>query len=105
MSPDGRFVASLGGGEGTWKLWDAARGVVCMTGDRHDGTGACICGPGHRSLEACPVVAHTDNLRTLTFSPCGKRLATGGKDFAVILWDAQTGKAELVFKGCSECSV
>ena len=99
MSPDGRFVASLGGGEENWKLWDVASGVVCMTGARHDGTGACICGPDHQSLKACPVVAHTRDLCAVAFSPCGKRLATGGQDFVVILWDAQTGKAELVLKG------
>ena len=34
MSPDGRFVASVGGNVECWKFWDAASGVVCMTGAR-----------------------------------------------------------------------
>ena len=34
MSPDGRFVASVSRFEEYWKLWDAASGVLCMTGAR-----------------------------------------------------------------------
>jgi len=33
-------------------------------------------------------------LNALDFSPCGQRFATGGNDGVVILWDAQTGRAE-----------
>ena len=35
----------------------------------------------------------------MAFSPCGQRLATGGFDHAVILWDAKTGKADQVMRG------
>ena len=92
MSPDGRFVASVGLHPGHWTLWDAASGAVHMVGARHDGTGICIC-KGQRWLqrEGCPLVAHTAGLHALAFSPCGQRLATGGRDSAVILWDANTG--------------
>ena len=34
MSPDGRFVASVSRSEEYWKLWNAASGVLCMTGAR-----------------------------------------------------------------------
>ena len=108
MSPDGRFVASVGGSEEGWKLLDAESGVVCMTGARHDGTGVCSCKVRKHGVEkgirtaldaGCPVQAHTAGLRAVALSPCGLRLATGGDDFTVILWDAQDGKAEQVMHG------
>ena len=80
MSPDGRFVASVGESGDYWQLWDVASGVKCMAAARHDGTGGCSCPftrSGRRSLDAeCPVRAHTDSLFALAFSPCGHRLAT-----------------------------
>ena len=99
MSPDGRFVASVGLHPGHWTLWDAASGAVHMVGARHDGTGVCIC-KGQRWLqrEGCPLVAHTAGLHALAFSPCGQRLATGGRDSVVILWDAKTGKAQFCLR-------
>ncbi|KAJ1486400.1 WD40-repeat-containing domain protein, partial [Baffinella frigidus] len=42
---------------------------------------------------------HTGTLNAVAYSPCGHRLATGGEDCAVILWDAGTGKAEQVLQG------
>ena len=97
MSPGGRFVASVGWGEQSFTLWDAASGAMHRVGSKHDGSGPCICvvtQSGHRFVQTeCPVVAHTAGLRALAFSPCGQRLATGSLDGAVILWDVQTGKA------------
>jgi len=98
MSPSGRFVASVGGDDENWMLWDAACGAERMVGARHDGTGACICQVderGHRVVQTgCPVVTHTAGQHALAFSPCGQRFATGDDDGVVILWDAQTGRAE-----------
>jgi len=98
MSPNGRFVASVGTADENWKLWQAASGAEWMTGVRHDGTGTCSCQVddlGRRVLqEGCPVVAHTAGLRAVAFSPCGERFASGCGNGAVILWDAQTGEAE-----------
>jgi len=104
MPPDGRFVASVNVSQESWKLWDAASGVVCMTGARHDGTGACVCSmtsSGRRILldVGCPVQAHTAGLLAVAYSPCGQTLATGGEDCAVILWNAGTGTAKHVLLG------
>ena len=103
MSPDGSVVASIGNLDQHWKLWDAANAVVHRMGVTHDGSGACICGHPLVVQEGCPVLAHTcvpvpgtvpEGITALSFSPCGRRLATAGADNAVILWDAQTGAAE-----------
>jgi len=107
MSPDGSFVASVGNLDQHWKLWDAANFAVHRVGGTHDGGGACICEVpdlGHPLVvqEGCPVLAHTAEIRALSFSPCGQRLATGGADHAVILWDAQTGQAEHRMPGHSD---
>jgi len=77
MSPNGRFVASVGFLDNDWKIWDAATGELHRADATHDGTGA-----------------HIGGLCAVKFSPCGQRLATGGFDGAVILWDARAGEAE-----------
>jgi WD40 repeat protein len=113
MSVDGRFVVSVSASEESWKLIDVESQEVCMTGARHDGTGACTCKICKRSgvekgmrmkLDAgCPVQAHSKGLRAVALSPCTApqplRLASGGDDFAVILWDAREGTAEHVMHG------
>ena len=82
MSLDGRFVASVNDFEENWKLWDAASGVLCMSGDRHDGTNRCTCTATRNGLrtsldDGCPVRAHTTGLCAVAIS--GQRLATGGR--------------------------
>mmetsp|Transcript_63019 Transcript_63019/g.144384 ORF Transcript_63019/g.144384 Transcript_63019/m.144384 type:complete len:287 (+) Transcript_63019:315-1175(+) len=79
-----------------------------MTGARHDGTGACRCGmtSSGRTLDAgCPAQAHTAGLIAVAFSPCGQRLATGGQDKSVILWDAHTGKGAQHWRGQGSCAI
>lgn len=110
MSSGGRFVASVGWNDEHWKLWDAATGAALKVGVSHNGTRPCICvvgdGGPHRGENSpwphqwrllgakCPAVGHIGGSRAVAFSPCARRLATGGADGAVILWDAQSGKAE-----------
>jgi len=107
MSPGGGVMASVGQRDEHWTLLDAASGVVHRVGARHDGTGACICEVpdlGQRLVqEGCPVVAHTGPIRAMEFSPCGQRLATGGLDGAVILWDVHTCQAEQRMLAPSDC--
>ena len=85
MSPNGRFVASVGSDDDDWKIWDAASGELHMVVGTHDGT-----------------VPHMSGLLAVEFSPCGQRLAVGGYDGAVILWDARTGEAEHGMQGEAE---
>ena len=99
MSPgNGRFVASVGIRDASFKLWDAADGWLHMVGTMHDGTGSCICEVNKFSDKVvqggCPAVAHTRGIADVAFSPCGQRLATGGEDGVVIVWDVQTGEVE-----------
>ena len=87
MAPDGRFVASVGFNDDSWKIFFAASGEL------------------HR--EVATHVAPTDpyeislgrGLRAVAFSPCGQRLATQGSDGAVVLWDVRTGEAERRIQG------
>ena len=46
--------------------------------------------------------AHTKAATCVRFSPCGKRLATGGLDHQAALWDAATGKRLHAFKDHTE---
>jgi WD40 repeat protein/serine/threonine protein kinase len=74
FSPDGKRLASAGGGVAT--VWDAQTGRKFLT---------------------CKV--HADSVISVAFSPDGKRLASGSLDGATKVWDAQTGQELLSLKG------
>ena len=80
MSPDGRFVASVGIRDENWKLWYAASGTLHRKGAMRNGTGANI--------------FQTRGLLSVAFSQCGEQVATRGNDGSVIVWDGQTGQAQ-----------
>jgi len=93
MSPDGRFLVSVGTVDGHWKMWDAASGTIHSVGTKHDLSRVCICANdagGREVQEGCPLEAHTGGLRAVVLLPCGKRFATGGRDGLVL----QTGQAK-----------
>jgi WD40 repeat protein/serine/threonine protein kinase len=83
FSPDGRYLAAIGGEScftgdaGMVRIWDAATGELV-----HDLTG------------------HVGLVAALAFSPDSQRLATvGHEDPAVRVWDVASGKEALALRG------
>jgi WD40 repeat protein len=69
FSPDGRWLASAGGYDGSASLWDARTGQERHRLGTHDGQVYCV-----------------------AWSPDGRRLATGGTGPWLRLWDVASGR-------------
>jgi WD40 repeat protein len=75
FSPNGRRLASAGGGD-TVQMWDAATGQLILT-----------------------LKGHTSRVASVCFSPDGKRIASASEDHTVKIWDAQTGQLTRSLQG------
>jgi WD40 repeat protein/tRNA A-37 threonylcarbamoyl transferase component Bud32 len=80
FSPDGKVLASAGGGERTLRLWSAASGTLIRT-LKQDPAGPLADPSSTPASRRSPVV----------FSPDGKTLASGLEDGTISLWDASAG--------------
>ncbi len=85
-APDGRRVAVAVYGPPVVHLWDAQTGQITRTL-----TWAAVAGLG----SAPP------GITGVSWSPDGRRLATAANDFALHVWDGDTGQELLSFKGPS----
>jgi RNA polymerase sigma factor (sigma-70 family) len=118
ISPDGKRLATHGGGDGFLRLWDLAGGTEERTldlpqGELPEGTGSIIFSPDSRTLLAGVRRGVRTGLRTWdvlskkpgrawvddptiglipAVSPDGKLLATMNDAGVIRLWDMETGK-------------
>jgi WD40 repeat protein len=113
FSPDDRTVVSAA--KNDLRLWDATTGDLIR--DVPDGGGAHVFSPDGKAVAAANGrairlldVRTGEELRrfegyeswmgsSIAFSPDGKKLAAGGRDNTVGLWDVATGKPLLSFEG------
>jgi WD40 repeat protein len=88
FSPDGKYLASAGGAvqPGEVKVWNVTTGQAVHT-LTHILRGPNTF-PGHETQVWC-----------VAFSPDGQRLASGGFDRRICLWDVQTGQMQLTISG------
>jgi len=117
-SPDGRYIATCGGG-GAF-IWDVQTGSVIRTFTGHtyavtsvafspDGTkvltgsGDCTAKLWDAATGACirTFTGHTDSVYSVAFSPDGSKVLTGSVDNTAKLWDAATGSLIRTFTGHS----
>jgi WD40 repeat protein len=79
LSPGGKKIATIGCNDYSFRVWDLESGKALVTGAH----------------------AHKGYVVGLAFSPDGKHLLTSGRDRAIKLWEADTGKLVRTYLGVS----
>jgi len=112
-SPDGRYLAAathdkvilwetedwrecctLASGSEVYALaWrgDGAMLAVASSGLLVWDMVAALAASGKQELPLCALAAHPQGARAIAYSPDGRRLASGGKNGAVCVWDVESG--------------
>ena len=88
FSPDGETLAS-GSEDNTIRLWSVDTGETKMILTGHAGE--------FEGFNGGPV--SFEGVKSVTFSPDGKTLASGGGDNTIHLWDIDTGKSKMTLIG------
>jgi WD40 repeat protein len=114
FSPDG-FSVLTGGADGTVRLWDAGTRPQLLPSELEppeptgtiatslDGAKAMADGDIARIERAdgttAELTGHRLAITSVSFSPDGVRLVTASRDYGVVLWDVQSGRALRTLRG------
>ncbi len=118
FSLDNRYLAAAYAGSSTVEIWHAKTGEpfakftenvekarftrpICFSPDMQLIASTCIIDTTHNTdaivvwnvesgQQIALLAAHTKEITTICFSPCGQFLASGGEDGAVYVWDVNT---------------
>ena len=77
----------------TWLITIALGQVICTRAQSYTTR------TGERKAELVVQTGHTWNLRSVTFSPDGRYLASGGNDSTIKLWEIESGRELKTFAG------
>jgi WD40 repeat protein len=99
FSPDGKHLASASEDQ-TVNVWDVESGQVTRTSEATPTRISPWLPPGIPSIQpTLTLKGHTGGVKSVAFSPDGKRLASASDDKAVKVWDVATGQETLTLKG------
>jgi len=109
-SPNGRYIASLGGWDSTVHLWDTSTGRRVLTYHGHSSfvhevvwspDGTCLAsGSDDKTVQIWDASTgvrlktydgHSESVTAVTWSPDGKCIASGSSDGMIQVWDTSTG--------------